>query len=88
MNRLKDHSDVPEARLWVMLVTWTREPEGREFVVDSGACMQILSASETLTAELDTMRTSRSAMTVMTANGEMQTRERATIYTSKKWTYS
>ena len=31
-------------------------------------------------AELETMRTSRSPTTVMTANGEVQTREEATVY--------
>ena len=42
----------------------------------------IWSASETLinSAELETMRTSRSPTTVMTANGEVQTREEATVY--------
>ena len=33
-----------------------------------------------LMAELETMRTSRSPTTVMTANGEVQTREEATVY--------
>ena len=31
-------------------------------------------------AELETMRTSRSPTTVMTANGEVQTREEATVH--------
>ena len=31
-------------------------------------------------AELETMRTSRSSTTVMTANGEVQTREEATVH--------
>ena len=41
----------------------------------------IWSVSETLnSAELETMKTSRSPTTVMTANGEVQTREEATVY--------
>ena len=35
-------------------------------------------------AELETMRTSRSPTTVMTANGEVQTREGATVYVIKQ----
>ena len=41
----------------------------------------IWSARKDLTsAELETMRTSRSPTTVMTANGEVQTREEATVF--------
>ena len=51
---------------WVMLAASTKEPEEREFVVDSGACL--------------TMRMSRTSTTAMTANGEVQTREEATVF--------
>ena len=47
-------------------------------VVDSGASMQMVSKRDLNSAELETMRTSRSP-TVMTANGEVQTREEATV---------
>ena len=57
-----------------------REPEEREFVVDSGASMQMVSKKDLNSAELETMRTSRSPTTVMTANGEVQTSEEATVY--------
>ena len=55
----------------------TKEAEEREFVVDSGASMHMVSKRDLNSAELETMRTSRSP-TVMTANGEVQTREKAT----------
>ena len=57
---------------WVLLAASTKELEEREFVVDSGASMHA--------AELETMRTSRSPTMVMTANGEVQTREEGTVY--------
>ena len=49
-----------------------------EFVVDSGASMHVVSKKDLSSAELETMRTSRSPTTVMTANGEVQSREEAT----------
>ena len=52
---------------------------GKKFVVDSGACMHMVSKRDLNSAELETMRTSRSPTTVMTANGEVQTRE-ATVH--------
>ena len=58
----------------------TKEPEEREFVVDSGASMHLVSKKDLHSAELETMRTSRSPTTVMTANGEVQTKEEATVY--------
>ena len=101
MKRLKDSSDVPEARHgifpktytssekgkaefyffaeeWVLPAASTKEPEEREFAVDSRASMHMVSKRDLNPAELDTMRTSRSPTTVMTANGEVQTREEAT----------
>ena len=56
------------------------ELEEREFVVDSGANMQMVSKRDLNYVELGTMRTSRSPTTVMTANGEVQTREEATVF--------
>ena len=41
--------------------------------------MHMVSKEDLNSVELETMRTSRSP-TVMTANGEMQTREEATVY--------
>ena len=102
MKRLKDSSDVPEARLGILPKTFTsskkktrlhsarpprngnfraastKESEERKFVVDSGASMHMVSEKDLDSAELETMRTSRSPTTVMTANGEVQTREEET----------
>ena len=66
------------AEEWVLPAASTKEPEEREFVVDSGASMHMVSKKDLDSAELETMRTSRSPTTVMTANGEVQTREGAT----------
>ena len=68
------------AEKWVMPVTSIKEPEEREFVVDSGASVHIVSKRDLNSAELETMWTSRSPTTVMTANGEVQTREEATVF--------
>ena len=68
------------AKEWVRPAASTKELEEREFVVDSGAGMHMVSKRDLNSAELETMRTSRSATTVMTANGEVQTREEATVY--------
>ena len=56
----------------------TKEPEEREFVVDSAASMHVVSGKDLNSAELETMRTSRSPTTVMTVNGKVQTREETT----------
>ena len=46
----------------------------REFVVDSGGSMHMVSKKDLNSAELEIMRTSRSPTTVMTANGANQRR--------------
>ena len=58
----------------------TKEPEEREFVViQERVC--IWSERKTLTLlSLETVWTSRSPTTVMTANGEVQTREGPAVY--------
>ena len=66
------------AEEWALPAASTKEPEEREFVVDSGASMHVVSEKDVNSAELETTRTSRSPTTVMTANGEVQTREEAT----------
>ena len=65
----------------------TKELEDREFVVDSRAGMHMVSKRDLNSAELETMRTSKNPTTVMTANGEVQTREKPR-YMSSNWTYS
>ena len=42
--------------------------------------MHMVSKKDLNSAELETMRISRNPTTVMTANGEVQTREEATVY--------
>ena len=56
------------AEEWVLPAASTKELEEREFVVDSGASMHMVRKKDFNSAELETMRTSRSP-TVMTANG-------------------
>ena len=58
----------------------TLKREEREFVVDSGASMHMISKKDLNSDEMDTLTTSRSPTTVMTANGEVQTHEEATVY--------
>ena len=56
------------------------KPEEREFVVDSGVSMHMISKRDLNSAELETVTTSRSPMTVKTANGQVQKHEEATVY--------
>ena len=62
----------------------TLEPEEREFVVDSGASMHMISKKDLNSAELETLTKSCSPTIVITANGEVQTHEEATVYV-KEW---
>ena len=57
-----------------------RKPEEREFVVDSGASMHMISKKDLSDAVMDTLTTSCSPTIVITANGEVQTHEEATVY--------
>ena len=68
------------AEEWVLPAASTKEAEEREIVVDSRASMHTVSKQDLNSAKLETMRTSGSPTTVMTANGEAQTREEATVY--------
>ena len=65
---------------WILPSASAREPDEREFAVDSGARLHMVSEIDLNSAELETMRTSRSPTTVMTVNGEVQTREEATVH--------
>ena len=56
------------------------KPEEREFVVDSGASMHMISKKDLNDAEMDTLTKSCSPPIVKTANGEVQTHEEATVY--------
>ena len=58
----------------------TLKPEEREFVVDSGASMHMISKKDLSDAEMDTLTKSCGPTIVITANGEVQTHEEATAY--------
>ena len=56
------------------------KPEEREFVVDSGASMHMISKKDLSNAEMDTLTKSCSPAIATTANGEVQTHEEAMVY--------
>ena len=56
------------------------KPEEREFVVDSGSSMHMISKKDFNSAEMDTLTKSCSPTIVTTANGEVQTHEEAIVY--------
>ena len=56
------------------------KPEEREFVVDSGASMHMISKKDFSDAEMETLTKSCSPTTVITANGEVRTHEEAIVY--------
>ena len=58
----------------------TLKLEQREFVVDSGASVHMISKKDLSDAEMDTLTKSCSPTTVITANGEVQTHEEAIVY--------
>ena len=53
-----------------MLAPTSTRPEEREFVVDSGASMHMMSKKELSSEEMDTLRRSRTPTVVLTANGK------------------
>ena len=58
----------------------TLKAEEREFVVDSGTSMHMISKKDLSDAEMDTLTKSCSPTTVVTANGEVQTHEETTVF--------
>ena len=82
MFKLKEHERAaffssPENRC---LPASTLKLEEREFVVDSGASMHMISKKDLSKAEMDTLTKSCSPTMVITANGEVQTHEEAIVY--------
>ena len=61
----------------------TIKPREREFVVDFGASMHMISKKDLSDAEMDTLTYSCSPTIVITANGEAQTHEEATVYVTE-----
>ena len=72
---------------WVLPAASTIKPEEREFVVDSGASLHVVSKQDLDSAVLETGRVSKSPTTVMKANGEVLTREEATVYVEELNSY-
>ena len=65
---------------WCLPAPSNLKSEEREFVVDFGASMHMISKKDLNSAEMDTLKKSRSPTIVITANGEVQTHEEATVY--------
>ena len=65
---------------WCLPAPSVIKPEEREFVIDSGASMHMLSRKDLHSPEPETVRVSQNPTTVVTANGEVQTKEEATVY--------
>ena len=65
---------------WCLFAPSNFKLEEREFVVDSGAPMHMISKKNLNSAEMDTLTKSCSPTIVITGNGEVQTHEEATVY--------
>ena len=59
------------------------KPEEREFVVDSGASMHMISKKDLNSVEMDTLTKSCSPTIVIPANAEVQTHEEAAVYVNE-----
>ena len=67
-------------RKWIEAAASTIRPKEREFVVDSGASMYMVSKKDLNKAELETAKKSKNPTTVVIANGDVRTKEEATVY--------
>ena len=65
---------------WWLPAPFKIRPEERTFVVDSPTSMHMISKKDVNSAELEKVKVSRTPITVVTANGEVQTHEEATVY--------
>ena len=72
---------------WCLPAPTTLKPEEREFVVDSGASMHMISKKDLNSAELDTLTKSCSPTIVITAKGEVQTHEEAIVYVKELYIF-
>ena len=82
VKKLKEHERATffsPSENWCLPAS-TLKPEEREFVVDSGASMHMISKKDLSEAEMDTLTKSCSPTIVITANGEVQTHEEAIVY--------
>ena len=78
IGTIKQHSSHLR-KIGVLPAPSTLKPEERGFVVDFGASMHMISKKDLNSTEMETLTTSRSSTTVITANGEVQTHEEATV---------
>ena len=62
-----------------MLAT-SKRPEDREFVVDSGASIHMVSKKEISSEEMGTIKRSGNPRAVLTADGEVHTHEEAQVF--------
>ena len=58
----------------------SKRPEEREFVVDSGASVHMMSKKELSSEEMGTVKRSRNHTVVLTADGEVHTHEEAQVF--------
>ena len=65
---------------WSLPAPSAIKPEEREFVVDFGASMHMLSRKDLNSAELEAVKVSENPTTVVTATGEVPTKGEATVY--------
>ena len=83
-SKLKDKNKTAFFSLsenWCLPSPSTLEPGGKRIlVVDSGASIHTISNKNLNDAQMDTLTKSFSPTIVITANGEMQTHEEATVY--------
>ena len=73
--KLKEKNKAPflsPSENWCLPAPSNLQPEEREFVVDSGASMHMISKKDLSNAEMDTLTKSCSPTIVITANGEVQ----------------
>ena len=63
-----------------MLAPTSKSPEEREFAVDSGASVHMLSKRDLSSDEMEDSAEIQEPTTVVTANGKVQTNEEAQVY--------
>ena len=81
MNSKKEEKDsfCSPAEASAMPAPSSKKTEEREFAIDSGASMHMLSKKDPGSGKLETLRRSRNTITAVTANGEVQTNEGAYV---------
>ena len=71
---------VPGEKKEMPAPTASKRPEEREFVVDSGASMHMMSKKELSSEEMGTVKSSRKPTAVLTASGKVHTHEEAQVF--------